>query len=116
MPANCGKTSYGSLESHDRGAHDRQKVVHLEAGAAYESAAHVRLVHERACVVRFHTAAILNRKGLGGILAELFRNSRANEGVGVLSLLGSGVASRADGPHRFIGDGQPGEYTRLNVC
>src|SRR5207302_9123405 len=76
----------------------------MQAGTSDQGTIHIGLAHERGGIIRFHAAAILNRKRSSTFLAELFANSAANRGVRLLSLVRRGVLPGTDGPNRFIGN------------
>src|SRR5436309_2615580 len=86
------------------GFDDLRKAARVQAGAAHESAVDIALAHELARVLRFYASAVLNANPLGSRIIRHFTQDVTNERVCFLRLLGCGVATGADCPHRFVGD------------
>ncbi len=83
---------------------DIAEAAFFEGGAADEGAVDVREGHEFAGVGGFDASAVLDADAAGGGFVVEFGEQAADEGMGVLGLLGGGGFAGADGPDGFVGD------------
>ncbi len=89
----------------DRCLRDGRKIVHFQAGAAYQRPVNVWLAKELGCVGTVHRAAILNADGLGCLRAKQLGQRRTDmirqNGIGVLR---AGRFACSNRPNRFVRD------------
>jgi len=84
---------------------DNIEEVSLEGSSTDKSTIDVGLGEQILGVGALHTATVLNADGLGNGLADILAHPLTDVGVGLLSHLGGGGKTSADGPNGLVGDG-----------
>ena len=84
---------------------DNIEEVGLEGCSADKSSIDVGLGEQILGVGPLHTATVLNADGLGNGLADILAHPLTDVGVGLLSHLGGGGKTSADGPNGLVGNG-----------
>jgi len=87
------------------GTVDDIEEVSLKRSSTNKSAVNIRLGQKVFGVGALHAASVLDADSLGNSLTDVLTHPLTDEGMGLLRHLRGGGQTGADGPNRFVGNG-----------